>query len=1130
MKKMAVTLIALSLLLETAAATVYAEGSMHKATNIGSEGTASRVAFHTDQNDLSWRAPVIQQLTPAHGSTQIGELEVLKWVFSEDVEKGRGNLILRDSNGTVVEQTAVTSRRVDVEGRNVDWELRNPLQKGKTYNIQLDYGTFEGELGDFAGLDGSQWSFSTTVDMVAPQLVKLTPSAGEKQIAVDANLSLQFTEEVWRNNGEITITNVTRNSVEERIDAASQQITGEGTKTITINPNITLRPGEEYLVTVTPGTFIDRDRLNYPGLHANDNWRFTVKPAAGDMVAPVLQQVQMSSSKIIKLTYNEKLNESSVPPLNSFSVVVNGEVRPLKGVSVTGSTVNVELSSGIAAGQIIVLSYTPLNGQRVIEDAARNAAPIISGQFVENGIDNTAPKVTDASVSGSRVTLQFSEKLASVSDSAASQFVVYVDNSAKSIRRIEHSGSQVTLIMNDSIASNKVVQVSYTQGYYPLKDEMGNALQSFQNHYVRGTNDSTAPIYQSASVKGNLLTIQYNEPLSPNKVPLVSHFSVLVNQQARYVDKVEIIGNQVVLTLRSAVSLYDALTLTYVPGDPRLSDIAGNAAAALSFAAVSNSSDNVAPVLKQATAKGSVVSVQFSEKMRALNSTSAFGTFYVYTDGALRNITGSSLNGDTVSLVVDSPITAYSDVKVTYMPSGNPLQDESGNTLQAFINEPVSNQSDVSAGRPADMREVPYEWFLEDGMYAMTTSGSSTSTEQSNDNQRFTRYKLSDTKLKESFRYAARSGSAKHLLVDIPSSERKAMVDVPLAALEEMKKEASNGRFSVRYGDVLYTLPLNTLNVEKLKSSYSNQSNTSIYVVFSIEQGSNNVARDSITANAQASGARVHVQPYTISLSSYNHNTSGTLTLQTDYEVRLRTTGNVSKKYGTVVKYDSGINGMSYTPNTLKQSGSTTVFKFKGTTEGSFAAVERISSFIDTDSHWARTAIEVFASKSIIDRTATNRYGPNVDITRGEFASLLARSFGLKSNEAAAYRFNDLGYSHRLAPWIGAATEAGIINGYTDGTFKPNSKISREQMAVMIIRAMEMIDTRIEYNSTVLNKFKDRTKISGYAREAVIQAISSGLLNGVKENTFDPGGNATRAQAVVMVQRLLTSIDYLTKY
>jgi trimeric autotransporter adhesin len=129
-----------------------------------------------------------------------------------------------------------------------------------------------------------------------------------------------------------------------------------------------------------------------------------------------------------------------------------------------------------------------------------------------------------------------------------------------------------------------------------------------------------------------------------------------------------------------------------------------------------------------------------------------------------------------------------------------------------------------------------------------------------------------------------------------------------------------------------------------------------------------------------------------------------------------------------------------------------------------------------------------------------------------------------------AQQFRDVQPSTQTGDYIGAAAKAGIITGNTDGTFRPNDNITREQLAIMIIRAMEYTKNPITLSgstSSALSAFKDRGKIQNASAEFVAKAVQEGIILGMTTTEFQPQGNATRAQAAVMLQRMLGMAGFL---
>ncbi|EXX84969.1 hypothetical protein BG53_09975 [Paenibacillus darwinianus] len=117
-----------------------------------------------------------------------------------------------------------------------------------------------------------------------------------------------------------------------------------------------------------------------------------------------------------------------------------------------------------------------------------------------------------------------------------------------------------------------------------------------------------------------------------------------------------------------------------------------------------------------------------------------------------------------------------------------------------------------------------------------------------------------------------------------------------------------------------------------------------------------------------------------------------------------------------------------------------------------------------------------------------------------------------------------------MAAYIGAASAAGIVTGMPDGTFKPNSPITREQMAAMLIRAAKAAEVEVrlpQSQASYLTRFKDKGKISDWALTDVSKAVGAAMINGGTNGNFNPRSNATRAEAVIMLKRLLVYVKFM---
>ena len=177
--------------------------------------------------------------------------------------------------------------------------------------------------------------------------------------------------------------------------------------------------------------------------------------------------------------------------------------------------------------------------------------------------------------------------------------------------------------------------------------------------------------------------------------------------------------------------------------------------------------------------------------------------------------------------------------------------------------------------------------------------------------------------------------------------------------------------------------------------------------------------------------------------------------------------------------------------------------------------------------HWSRHIVNDMASRLVIKNPET--FLPNGYITRGEFAQYITKALGLYRTEAAKVKkFRDVELIHELADAITIASEYGIINGYPDGTFRPDAKITREEAMTMYARAMDIAGlTKIDENR--INGFQDKELISDWAYEKVKKAVGARVFNGRTHDTIDPKGTFTYAEAATAIRNLLIGAKLINK-
>ncbi len=179
--------------------------------------------------------------------------------------------------------------------------------------------------------------------------------------------------------------------------------------------------------------------------------------------------------------------------------------------------------------------------------------------------------------------------------------------------------------------------------------------------------------------------------------------------------------------------------------------------------------------------------------------------------------------------------------------------------------------------------------------------------------------------------------------------------------------------------------------------------------------------------------------------------------------------------------------------------------------------------FIDLSNHaWAAYAINTLAEEGIVKGTTYNTYSPAKNITRADFALLLVRAFKLESDNTE--NFADASASDYFAPELAIARNTGIVNGIGDNKYAPRSTITRQDMMVIVYRALttlgKLSDDVID---TFAEDYPDIEDVAQYAQDAVAALIDRGLVNG-KSGRIAPTDYTTRAEVAVLIKRIL---DYV---
>ncbi|MEK3760806.1 Ig-like domain-containing protein [Paenibacillus sp. FSL P4-0338] len=1000
----------------------------------------------------------------------------------------------------------------------------SPLLSGTLYTVTIPQGAFYDQDGQLFPASGPySWTF-TTASLTSLSVAGLSPADRSESVDISKTIAVNFNRDVVYDS-TVASGVVLYKSNGSKVAAAVQQ--GASAKEFIIKPAAALESDTIYYIDIAKGTFTDAadPSVQYEGLSGTKSWSF--RTVAIDKTPPSLTSAVLENNRTIRLRYSETLNASVALLASSFGVTVNEETRNIESAYIQGDSVFVVISTGIAVGQNVKISYT--GGVRTIQDTSGNAAPTFSGQQITNTIESALPTPKEGRITGRTVTLTFNDTLKTVSPYAYEQFVVTTDGYSLGVNSISTSGNTLYLTVGSEVGNSESVRVSYYAGSYPLVSSLGQNIAGFAEFNIRNTKDNVPPVFQNATGAGNKLLLNYNEGLSTINLPMNSQFSVLVGGKPNYVTNVSVSGTQATLTLQNALPLSGTVTVSYVPGTLGLSDLNGNRAAYVDLQPVSVTSATVVSEISVATVKGNELNVTFTKSMQSSSKLYA-NQFGIKADGSGIDVQDFSLSGTLLKLNLSQAVTAGQKVELSYLSGAGMITDTNGNSLPSFNSLSVQNLTTGVTGngsRPSYLGTLPASEFGKE--YPLLKSDSALGvTDLSVYKQMVKRYDLNAERMAASYQYLKLAGTDE-LVFEVPSTEKSAYVTVPLKALSDAAASNKNAKLIIRYGDHMYGIKLSDIDVNSLIASLGTDiSKVSLVLrMESVPGGTFYSFEQKVGSQAMRNVTGLMDLRLTGSIKD-NYSNAKELNVAGQYTVRNAAVLNSAQTMAAGV--DSTYNDAIYLPAQIATVGSNSVVSAR--TKGNQVVGVYISlrTFGDVTSHWSKTAVAELAAKNIIDSSYGTAFMPDQPITRSEFAVMLSRGLGLQAVRGGASQFKDVRPFTQTSDFIEAAAKAGIINGNTDGTFRAEDKITREQMAIMMVRALEYSGQSVTLSASVmdtLSPFKDRAKILSQSIEFVAKAVKAGIIQGVSTTEFQPQGNATRGQAAVMLQRMLKAAGYL---
>ena len=195
------------------------------------------------------------------------------------------------------------------------------------------------------------------------------------------------------------------------------------------------------------------------------------------------------------------------------------------------------------------------------------------------------------------------------------------------------------------------------------------------------------------------------------------------------------------------------------------------------------------------------------------------------------------------------------------------------------------------------------------------------------------------------------------------------------------------------------------------------------------------------------------------------------------------------------------------------------------------------SSFPDTQGHWAQEQVEAAVRSGWVNGYPDGTFRPNATITRAEFVKMLLSAtkmtpnysrvqWMMSKNKTNQGPLNDMA-NHWLTKQelTDAALATGIVvaDDYYKHNFQPEQAIARYEIALMADRALGLVYPATHKENLALS-FTDKSRIQNWMLGYVKEATDLGILKGYPDGSFGPKKTATRAEAVVIVSRVISEM------
>ncbi|WP_205127913.1 S-layer homology domain-containing protein [Paenibacillus amylolyticus] len=375
----------------------------------------------------------------------------------------------------------------------------------------------------------------------------------------------------------------------------------------------------------------------------------------------------------------------------------------------------------------------------------------------------------------------------------------------------------------------------------------------------------------------------------------------------------------------------------------------------------------------------------------------------------------------------------------------------------------------------------------------------------------------------------ATEGSGAVVTILVPSGADVLVGELDSSMIQEM--QASRAVLKLQTDFATYSLPVSQISLDSLAKGFGG--GTALQnIKVQVEMGKpTQAANDAVNRAVQQNqftleGAPVEFavrgvyENQSVDIHQFNTYVERTITLENGKTNSGITTGVVVNPDGTV----------RHVPTRISLRDGRYVAVINSLSNSTYALILNPVQFKDVVGHWAQNTVNDMGSRMIIEGTGNGNYSPDQQMTRAEFATIITRALGI-APRAVNNMFSDVPQTAWYSASVGSAHEYNLVNGYADGSFKPDRNMTREEAMVLLARALELATSSATISETqaqqILADHGLEKDISTWAVKSAAQMIEAGVITGRGNSDLAPDAFVTRAEVAQMVARLLAKANLI---